>query len=176
MVKENGIVVRHLRVPVLDLVDLNGYSRRGWGQAAATQGSPPTKGANMKLTYLALLAATAAVLVCASSAMARSFPTTITHDGSVALGTTGISVDSGRVRSPKPFCQLFRIVKLVGHYPGGTTKLLDVDFTSVKGAWGTKADLTGADRVTARATRFAFRRHGHRKVCLADAVSFVPGP
>jgi hypothetical protein len=130
----------------------------------------------MKLTYFALLAATAAVLVCASSAMARSFPTTITHDGSVALGTTGISVDSGRVRSPKPFCQLFRIVKLVGHYPGGTTKLLDVDFTSVKGAWGTKADLTGADRVTARATRFAFRRHGHRKVCLADAVSFVPGP
>jgi len=126
----------------------------------------------MKLTYFALLAATAAVLVCASSAMARSFPTTITHDGSVALGTTGISVDSGRVRSPKPFCQLFRIVKLVGHYPNGTTKLLDVDFTSAMGAWGTKGNLTGVDRAKAVATRSSFGRHGHRKVCRPASVVF----
>jgi hypothetical protein len=126
----------------------------------------------MKLTYLAALAATGAVLLCASSATARSFPTAITHDGSVALGATGTVVDSGRVKSRKARCRFLRLVKLVGHYPDGTTKLLDVDFTSARGAWGTKADLTGADRAKAVATRSSFGRRGHRKVCRPASVVF----
>ena len=126
----------------------------------------------MKLRYLAVLAATGAVLLCASSAIARSFPTAITHDGSVALGATGTFVDSCRVKSRKGRCRILRLVKLVGHYPNGTTQLLDIDFTSLEGAWGTKANLTGVDHAKAVATRFAFGRHGHRKVCRPASVVF----
>ena len=130
----------------------------------------------MKLRYLAVLAVTGAVLLCASSATARSFPTTITHDGSVALGATGTYLDSGRVKSSKGACRSLRLVKLVGYYPNGTKKLLDVDISSLLGAWGTKADLTGVERAKAVATRFKFGRHGHRKVCRSASVSFVPVP
>ena len=76
----------------------------------------------MKLRYLAVLAATGAVLLFASSAIARtSFPTTITHDGSVALGAGGTFVDSGHVSSPRFQCRALRIVTLFGHYPSGRT-------------------------------------------------------
>ena len=133
----------------------------------------------MKLRYLAVLAAMGVVLLCASSALARrSFPTTITHDGSVALGTEGIYLDSGNVSSPNHRCEFFRVVTLIGHYPSGRTKLLDIDLTSfLGGAWATKADLTGTDRLKARVRRSTFRRHGHRKVCQADTVVFpAPAP
>jgi hypothetical protein len=131
----------------------------------------------VKLRYLAVLAATGAVLLCASSAMARrSFPTTITHDTTVALGTGGIYVDSGHVSSPRFQCRLLRVVKLIGHYPSGRTQLLDIDLTSFRGAWATKADLTGTDRLRARVTKSKFGRRGHRKVCQADSVGFPAPP
>jgi hypothetical protein len=131
----------------------------------------------VKLRYLAVFAATGIVLFCASSALARrSFPTTITHDGSVALGTGGTFVDSGHVSSPNPRCEPFRVVTLIGRYPSGRTKLLDIDLTSfLGGAWATRADLTGTDLLKARVRRSSFRRHGHRKVCRADSVAF-PAP
>jgi hypothetical protein len=132
----------------------------------------------VKLRYLAVLAVTGAVLLCASSAMARkSFPTTITHDGSVALGSGGIYLDSGHVSSPQFRCRFFRVVGLIGHYPSGRTEALDLGFTSIRGAWATKADLTGTDRVRATVARSTFRRHGKRKVCRADYVTFpTPTP
>jgi hypothetical protein len=132
----------------------------------------------VKLRNLAVLAATGAVLLFASSAIARtSFPTTITHDGSVALGAGGTFVDSGHVTSPQFRCRSLRLVTLIGHYPSGRTELLDLDLTSAKGAWATKADLTGTDRVKARVRSSSFRRHGHRKVCQADTVVFpTPSP
>jgi len=127
----------------------------------------------VKLRYLAVLAATGAALLFASSAMARrSFPTTITHDGSVALGAGGIYLDSGHVTSPQPRCRFLRLVTLIGHYPSGRTELLDLDLTSAGGAWATKADLTGTDRVKVRVRQSTFRRHGKRKVCRADTVVF----
>jgi hypothetical protein len=128
----------------------------------------------VKLRYLAALATTCAVLLFASSAMARtSFPTTITHDGSVALGTGGTYLNSGHVSSPRLQCRVLRIVKLFGHYPSGRTELLDIDFTSFRGAWATKADLTGTDRLRARVTKYRFGRRD-RKVCRADSVVFPP--
>jgi hypothetical protein len=133
----------------------------------------------VKLRYLAVLATTGAVLLFANSAMARrSFPTTITHENSTPLGTEGTFVDSGHVSSPNHRCESFRVVTLIGHYPSGRTELLDIDLTSFfGGAWGTKADLTGTDRVKARARKSSFRRHGHRKVCQADTVVFqAPSP
>ncbi|MEK6272229.1 MAG: hypothetical protein AABM42_06235 [Actinomycetota bacterium] len=127
---------------------------------------------------MAVLAATGAVLLFASSAIARtSFPTTITHDGSVPLGDGGTFVDSGHVTSPRFRCRALRIVTLTGHYPSGRTELLDIDLTSAGGAWATKADLTGTDRVRARARKYTFGRQGHRKVCRADSVVFpAPAP
>ena len=132
----------------------------------------------MKLRYLAALAATGAVLLFASSAMARgSFPTTITNDGSVALGTGGTFVVSGHVTSPQFRCRSLRLVTLSGHYPSGRTQLLDLDLTSARGAWATKADLTGTDRVKVRVRKSSFRRHGSRKVCQADTIVFpTPSP
>jgi hypothetical protein len=129
----------------------------------------------VKLRYLAVLAATGAVLLFASSAIARTvFPTTITHDGSVPLAG-GYFVESGHLSSPRFQCRLLRVVKLVGHYPSGRTQLLDIDFTSARGAWATKADLTGTDHLTARVTKYKFGRRGHRKVCRPDSVVF-PAP
>jgi hypothetical protein len=132
----------------------------------------------VKLRNLAVLAVTGAVLLFASSAIARkSFPTTITHDGFVAPGAGGIFVDSGHVTSPQFRCRSLRVVTLIGHYPSGRTKLLDIDLTSLRGAWATKADLTGTDRVKARVRKSSFRRHGHRKVCRPDSVVFThPAP
>ena len=131
----------------------------------------------MKLRYLAALATTGAVLLLASSAMARtSFRTTITHDGSVALGSGGgFFVDSGHLSSPRFQCRVLRLVKLIGHYPSGRTKLLDIDLTSFSGAWATKADLTGTDRLRARVAKSTFGRRGDRKVCRANSVVF-PAP
>jgi hypothetical protein len=127
----------------------------------------------VKLRYLAVLAVTGAVLLCATSAMARkSFPSTITHEGSVALGTGGTFVSSGHVSSPQFRCRSFRLVVLFGHYPSGRTEPLDLDLTSVRGAWATKADLTGTDRVRATVARSTFRLHGKRKVCKSDSVVF----
>ena len=132
----------------------------------------------MKLRNLAVLAATGAVLLFASSAIARtSFPTTITHDGFVPLGDGGTFIDSGTVTSPRFRCRALRIVTLTGHYPSGRRKLLDIDVTSARGAWATKADLTGTDRVMARVRKSSFRRHGNRKVCQRDSVVFpTPAP
>ncbi len=130
----------------------------------------------MKLRYLAALATTGAVLLFASSAVARtSFRTTITHDGSVALGAGGFYVDSGHLSSPRFQCRVLRLVKLIGHYPSGRTKLLDIDLTSFNGAWATKADLTGTDRLRARVAKSTFGRRGDRKVCRANSVVF-PAP
>jgi hypothetical protein len=131
----------------------------------------------VKLRNLAVLAVTGAVLLFASSAIARkSFPTTITHDGSVPLAG-GYFVESGHVSSPRFQCRSLRLVKLIGHYPSGRTELLDIDLTSARGAWATKADLTGTDRLRARVGKYTFRRHGHRKVCRADSVVFpAPAP
>jgi hypothetical protein len=120
---------------------------------------------------LAVLAVSGAFLLGADSAVARSFPTTITYDGSVALSGGNTFVDSGHITSSKSFCTRLRLVTLVGHYPDGTSKLLDVAFTSLRGAWATKASHTGADRLRAKVTRSSFRRHGHRKVCEGASVA-----
>jgi hypothetical protein len=111
----------------------------------------------------------AVVLLWAGTASGTTYSTTITHDGSATL-TGGSTVDSGHVKSSGRLCSLFRTVKLFAHYPDGSTQLLDIDLTSVRGAWATKADLDGADRVKAKAIRESFRVHHHRKVCKAAAV------
>jgi hypothetical protein len=125
----------------------------------------------MKLRYLAMLAATGALLLGADSAIARSFPTTITYDGSAPVGGGNTVIDSGHVSSPKRFCTYFRSVTLIGHYPNDTKKPLDFDLTSFRGAWATKASHAGADRVRVHVDKQSFRRHGHRKVCRAASVA-----
>ena len=131
----------------------------------------------MKLRYLAALAVTGAVLAFAGSAIAgrQSFPTTIIYSGSEPTGPGGTFVSSGHLSSPRPQCRALRLVKLVGHYPSGRTELLDLDLTSLNGAWATKADLTDTDRVRARVTKYTYGRRGNRKVCQPDSVGF-PSP
>ena len=124
-----------------------------------------------QLRYAAVLVLSAACLLGTNSAFARtSFPTTITYDGSVDLGG-GKFIDTGRVKSTRWFCSFVRTVSLIGHYPDDTKHVLDQDFTSISGAWATKADRTGVQRVTAKASREVFHVHHHRKVCEAASVS-----
>lgn len=129
------------------------------------------------------LAVTAGVTLAVGMATARpSYPTKITYDGSIAL-SRGQFLLTGHVASPHYFCRLGRAVKLKAHYPDGKTKLLDFGLTSMNGAWATKADLTGADRLKAKVQRASFislrspGRQTHRTVCQADAIVFsVPHP
>jgi hypothetical protein len=124
----------------------------------------------MKRATLMLVLAGAVFALGAGTASARtSYPTEITHDSSVAL-SGGQTLVGGQVKSPYRLCSVLRGVKLIGHYPDGSTELLDADLSSIGGAWGAKADLTGADRVKAVALRSAFRVHHRRKVCERAAV------
>src|SRR6188474_1967804 len=84
----------------------------------------------------------------------RHVPTTISHDSDVPLNS-GQTVISGHLDAPS-ICRFFREVKVKAHYPDGTTRLLDFDLASNAGAWAVKADITGADRLKAKATREVF--------------------
>jgi hypothetical protein len=99
---------------------------------------------------LAGVAAVLAIGVGIASANTRFFPTTISHDGTVGLGHGKVLV-SGQVKSHREVCQMNRVVKLTAHYPNGRTQLLDLDVTSDAGAWSAKADISGADRLKAKA-------------------------
>src|SRR6476659_8318527 len=89
-----------------------------------------------------------------SKVKTRHVPTTISHDSDVLLGS-GQTVISGHLDAPS-ICRFFREVKVKAHYPDGTTRLLDFDLASNAGAWAVKADITGADRLKAKATRQVF--------------------
>ncbi len=115
------------------------------------------------------VAAVVGILGVATASARTSFPTKITHDGSVTL-PGGETIVSGHVTSSYRLCSLLRAMKLIGHYPDGSAQLLDAALTSIRGAWATKADLSGADRVKAVVTKSAFRIHHRRKVCEPAAV------
>jgi hypothetical protein len=121
------------------------------------------------------LAAAAVLTVGVGVAAGRSAETTITHDGTVALDG-GESLVSGHVESSRHACEFLRVVKFSAHYPGGKVTLLDIGLTSFNGAWAAKADLSGANRLTATtpAVRGKKRRHHrHRKViCRRASVSW----
>ena len=124
----------------------------------------------MKRATWMLLVAGAVLMLGVGAASARtSYPSEITRESSVEL-PGGKTLASGEVTSPYRLCSVLRGVKLIGHYPDGSTELLDVGLTSINGAWATKADLSGADRVKAVALRSAFRVHHRRKVCDRAAV------
>jgi hypothetical protein len=82
-------------------------------------------------------------------------PTTITHDGEVAL-SNGEFLITGQVGSQRQICRFFRVVTVKAHYPDGRTRILDSDINSRRGAWAVKADINGADRLKAKATRQVF--------------------
>jgi hypothetical protein len=122
-----------------------------------------------------VLVAAVVLTVGVGVAAGRSAGTTITHDDTVALDG-GESLVSGHVESSRGVCRLLRLVKFSAHYPGGKVQLLDLSLTSANGAWAAKADLTGADRLTAKATavRGKKRRHHHhrRLICKSATVSW----
>ena len=93
----------------------------------------------MKRWFVALVGALAALTMGVGMAGANVPSTTITHDDSVDLGN-GKFLFSGQVTSHRQVCEVFRSVKLTAHYPSGRTQVLDLDTTSVGGAWAMKAE------------------------------------
>jgi hypothetical protein len=128
----------------------------------------------MKRWIVMLLAAVAALAVGVGAAGARpSYPTTITRDGSVSL-PGGRTLDSGHLTSTRGLCIHLagRAVKLIGVFPDGTARLLDLSLTSANGAWATKADYRRAVRVKAKVLRIHLRLRGRRLVCRRAVVSW----
>jgi hypothetical protein len=120
------------------------------------------------------LAVSVALLLLASSAIARSsFPSAITHVGSESVGG-GKFLDSGRVTSPKGACTRLRVVKLVGQRQSGATELLDFDVTSFSGTWATTAPHAPFGKVTATAVKERLS-HG-RIVCKPASVVVYRAP
>ncbi|MGH2925539.1 MAG: hypothetical protein ACRDK1_06135 [Solirubrobacterales bacterium] len=114
----------------------------------------------------------------------KHYAATITHDASTDLGD-GTFLVAGHIES-RARCMFLRVVTLRAHYLNGHHRLLDIIFTGFSGAWASKADLTGVDRVKATvrkgrgipglASITAFAGHGHhhhhhKVVC--DKASFV---
>ncbi len=122
-----------------------------------------------RATWILVVAGAALTLGVGVASARTSYPSEITHEDSVAL-PGGKTLVSGQVTSPSRLCSALRGVKLIAHYPDGSNELLDIDLSSVGGAWAAKADLTGADRLKAVAVRSAFRVHHRRKVCNRAAV------
>ena len=77
----------------------------------------------------------------------------------------------GHLTSPKAKCLPGRTVKMLTHYPNGTTKVLDTDVTSKNGFWGLRGDFTGADQGHIKVTRRTIRIHHHRRICAADKIT-----
>ena len=124
----------------------------------------------MKLAISIVFVAAAVGIVGVATASARtSYPTKISHDGSVTL-PGGQTLDTGHVTSTYRRCSRFRGMKLIGHYPDGGTKLLDIDLTSFGGAWATKADLAGASASRPWQIKETLRIHHRRRVCEPAVV------
>lgn len=125
----------------------------------------------MKLRHLTPLAATAALLVSASSAAAQKYyPTAITHDSSTQV-KPHVYLEGGQVKSPKRACEVLRVVKVIARGPYVEPPgLLEFDVTSAFGAWSTKDRYTGAESVKAIVTEHRFRVHGKRITCRRASV------
>ena len=122
----------------------------------------------MKLRYLVALAAGCALLFGAANASAVTrHATKVTLDSSVAVGN-GYFVDSGRVITSGPACNL-RPVRLIGIRPRGAKRLLDWTLTSDPGhAWATRSKRAGFQRVVAKVRK--------TKHCKGASVQVFPSP
>jgi len=114
------------------------------------------------------------LLLGAGSAVAgTSFPTTITHDNRTSVAPD-VYLDSGQVSSDKRVCVFLRLVKVIAHYPNGSTEIIELDLTSFYGAWATKGNFAGSDSAIAKVAKLSFRnRHGRRTLCEPDSVELT---
>ena len=105
----------------------------------------------------------AALLMAATPAAAKSIPTSITRDTAGIVGTNLYSI--GHLSSPNPKCVAHRTVKLIYFYPDH--QLVDTDTTSARGVWGGVGTVTGLTglRFTATSRKIGPRRH--RRTCAA---------
>jgi hypothetical protein len=121
----------------------------------------------MKRSILVVLAATAALVLTAAGASARtSYSSTVT-----IVGDSGPNSDLyvyGNVASPHHGCVGDRVVKVYKSQPSGTT-LVDTARTSDRGAWAAHGDFSASFGVKATVVRERIGRRHHRKICQSDS-------
>jgi hypothetical protein len=141
----------------------------------------------LMLKRLALATILAGLAITATAAAhTTSYPSAISVDYRQCLecdfAPTVTYFVGGRVTSPKAKCVPARKVKLFAVYgggkrgvpPPGTRLLLDVDRTSLLGAWsGFVPDTTGIVRFDAKVVKKNIGPRGHRHICGADTDSLV---
>ena len=107
-----------------------------------------------------------------SAALARAphYATTLDATGTSAGPPSTRFIEFGQVHSTLRACRANRIVKVVAHYPDGSSKVLDTDRSSKNGAYAVVADFADSDKATIRAPRQRIGRPGHRRICDAGSV------
>jgi hypothetical protein len=108
----------------------------------------------------------AALIVASAAAQVSHYSTSITTTG-VPTGPPNTYYEYGSVQSPKAACVANRRMKITGHYPNGSHKVLDTTRSSHNGAYAFFADFTGADKSKITA---APMKLGSGGVCSAGSV------
>jgi hypothetical protein len=108
-------------------------------------------------------------------------PVTITHDGDVTLGNGG-AILTGHLKTRRVACRSLSQVVVKAYLANGSTKPVDADLTSSRGAWSVKANLAGVDHFRAKVLRkkiltggrggYGARPGLRRLVCEGDAVTW----
>jgi hypothetical protein len=120
---------------------------------------------------VALIAAAVAVLCTAIAGAHRaSYATFVKEDNATSPSEPPTKI-TGHLESPKHACVRGRTVKLLVRTEDGSTVLLDQDVSSDRGKWTLSGDLTSThgERIKVAEKRLR-KRHGHRRVCLADSI------
>jgi hypothetical protein len=122
----------------------------------------------MKRSILVVLAATAALVLTAVGASARtSYSSTVTIVGDSGPANSDLYV-YGNVASAHHACVANRIVKVYKSQPSGTT-LVDTARTSDRGAWAAHGDFSASFGVKATVVRERIGRRHHHKICQSDS-------
>ena len=120
----------------------------------------------MRFKFVATVVAGAAILcgsVAAAAQAGTTYPTTINYR--TQSGLPGDEVFAGDLQSPKHACERLRTVGGFADFGSGF-ELFDIDYSSLRGAWAVRGDVTGA---TEFKFRVAYQRYRHF-ACAADSV------
>ena len=118
----------------------------------------------------AVIVVALAAAVGTVAARVTHYPTTLNATGTFVGPPPQRFLEYGQVHSSKGACRANRSLKMSAHYPDGSTKVLDTDRSSAKGAYAMVGDFEGADGGTIHAAEKRIGKPGHRRVCDAGSV------
>jgi hypothetical protein len=121
-------------------------------------------------TFVAVLGAMVAMgAAVAADAATTHYATTVDSTGT-SSGSGDQFIEYGRVHSPKPACRSERSLRMVAHYPDGSTKVLDTTTSSRNGAYAMFADFKGSDGAVIKVAPKRLGTKANPKVCNRASV------